>query len=179
MKQVLNSYSHAGSKNNNEPRLLGSIVNEMLHGNSPLAVGYRQYIASHENATEKEEEKSGWYRNTHLCVDLKTILHTDRSAVAGKNYTGTLVNDDEDHFLFVETLPRPVKRNPRIYVGPFVTITRRDDGTLRPNLRLLNLTQHSNYQQYACHVAHDLIKGFRSLVEKNNNALFPTDTIGW
>lgn len=153
-----NKYKNTGSCIN-EPKCIGDII--------------RHYLNNGEDNFAKA------YRNTHLCVDLKTILHTDRSAVAGKNYTGTLVNDDEDHFLFVETLPRPVKRNPRIYVGPFVTITRRDDGTLRPNLRLLNLTQHSNYQQYACHVAHDLIKGFRSLVEKNNNALFPTDTIGW
>ena len=45
MKKVLKNNIEAGSRESNEPRLLGSIVEEMLHGNSPLAVGYRQYIA--------------------------------------------------------------------------------------------------------------------------------------
>lgn len=35
----------AGSrKETHEPRLFGSIISEMLQGDSPLAVGYRKYL---------------------------------------------------------------------------------------------------------------------------------------
>ena len=56
MKKVLNRNFEAGSKKSNEPRLLGSIVNEMLHSNSPLAKGYRKYLASKGNSAEKGGE---------------------------------------------------------------------------------------------------------------------------
>ena len=42
MKKVLDPQkAEAGSKKSKEPRLLGSIVEEMLHGNSPLASAIR------------------------------------------------------------------------------------------------------------------------------------------
>ena len=75
MKKVLKSNIKAGSKKSLKPRLLGSIVEEMLHGNSPLAKGYRQYIASQENG---EVEEQGWHTNTELGCDVKTILRSDR-----------------------------------------------------------------------------------------------------
>ena len=53
MKKVLKRNFEAGSKESKEPRLLGSIVSEMLHGNSPLAKGYRKFLACNENSAEK------------------------------------------------------------------------------------------------------------------------------
>lgn len=35
------------------PRLVGSIIKEMFLGNSPLAKGYRKFLASIENSAEK------------------------------------------------------------------------------------------------------------------------------
>ena len=32
------------------------------------------------------------------------------------------------HYTFVETLPQTEKRNPQVFVGKYITITRRDDG---------------------------------------------------
>ena len=32
------------------------------------------------------------------------------------------------HYTFVETLPQTEKRNPQVFVGKHITITRRDDG---------------------------------------------------
>lgn len=43
-------------KRSGNPRLLGSIVKEMLHGNSPLARGYRKFVASKEKNAEKGGE---------------------------------------------------------------------------------------------------------------------------
>lgn len=53
MSQVLNPKSLAGSRNENEPRLLGSIVDEMLNGNSPLAENRRKFLAEKETNAEK------------------------------------------------------------------------------------------------------------------------------
>ncbi|MCR5315478.1 MAG: hypothetical protein K6E52_06250 [Bacteroidaceae bacterium] len=38
------------------PRLVGSIITEMLLGNSPLAQGYRKHLASIERSAEKGGE---------------------------------------------------------------------------------------------------------------------------
>ncbi len=39
-----------------QPRLVGSILSEMLHSSSPLAKGYRQFVASKEKSAEKGGE---------------------------------------------------------------------------------------------------------------------------
>ena len=86
----------------------------------------------------KKNAKKVWNNNTHLSVDLKTQLRSDHYMKPGKSYTGILRRDIEcdeflyeDHFTFVETVPpTDGKRNPHVYVGQYITITRRDDGTL-------------------------------------------------
>lgn len=50
MSQVLNPNSLAGSRNENEPRLIGNIIKEMFRGDSPLAENRRAYLVSKENA---------------------------------------------------------------------------------------------------------------------------------
>ena len=52
-----------------------------------------------------EPRLGGWNRNTDLCVDVKTILRTDRVTKLGKDYTGVLTRDGENHYSFIETLP--------------------------------------------------------------------------
>ena len=52
MKKVFNAKTKAGSNRMKEPRLVGDILQEMY---------------------------MGWNRNTELCVDLKTVLHSDRT----------------------------------------------------------------------------------------------------
>ena len=107
----------AGSQEQNEPRLLGSIVEEMLHGNSPLAKGYRQYIASLE---------------------------------------------------FIETVPMTAgKRNPHVYVGEYITVTRRDDGSLRPNFKPMpKLGANLSVDNYAFEVYRELRGALKGLVEE-------------
>ena len=65
----------------------------------------------------------------------------------GKDYQGVLRLDAEGdvdeylttdtHYTFVETRPWTSKRNPRVYNGKFISITRRDDGSLRLNFKPL------------------------------------------
>ena len=175
MKKVLDPQkAEAGSKKSNEPRLLGSIVEEMLHGNSPLAVGYRQYIASLENG---EDEEQGWHTNTELGCDVKTILRSDVRMVVGKEYQGIFRLDSEGiadeflcrdpHFTFVEAVrQKGAKRNPRVFAGKYITITRRDDGTLRPNFKPMKVGADFNLERFALGVYNELCMALYGLVEE-------------
>ena len=175
MKKVLDPKKvEVGSRESNEPRLLGSIVEEMLHGDSPLAVGYRQYIASQEIGEAKEQ---GWHSNTDLGCDVKTILRNDVRMVTGKEYRGVLRLDSEavvdefrchdPHYTFTETLPQTAgKRNPHVFDGKFITVTRRDDGSLRLNFKELKVGADFSVEKYASGVANELLWALEGLVEK-------------
>lgn len=175
MKQVLNPCIEAGSSESNEPRLLGSIVSEMLHGNSPLAIGYRQYIASQEN---EEDEEHSWHTNTDLGCNVKTLLRSDKRAKAGKSYPGVLRLDSETkvdeflcrdpHYTFAETVPLTAgKRNPHVFNGQYVTITRKDDGSYRPNLKQMpELGAKLSVDNYAFEVYRELRQGLKGLIEE-------------
>ena len=174
MKKVLNRNMEAGSRKSNEPRLLGSIVSEMLHSNSPLARGYRQYIASQENV---KAEAKGWHANTELGCELKTLLRSDKRAQPGKSYLGVLRFDSDavvdefisrdPHFTFIETQPRTAyKRNPRLFNGRFITVTCRADGSLRLNFRNVAMGRGFNVRKYAAGVAAELCQALSGLLEE-------------
>ena len=150
MKKVLNDNLGAGSKRMKEPRLVGSIVKELLQG---------------------------WNRNTELAVDLKTIMRSDRRMKTGKEYQGVLRRDSdadiEDfrcrdaHYTFIETVRQSAeKRNPHIFDGKFITVTRRDDGSLRPNFRPLKVDKDFSVYRYALGVFNELMCALEDLIEK-------------
>ena len=135
-----------------EPRLIGDILQEMY---------------------------MGWNRNTDLAVDLKTVLHSDRTMRIGKEYHGVLRRDSDaicdeylsrdPHYTFVETLaPTGGKRNPHVFVGKYITVTRRDDGSLRPNFRPLKVDKDFSTYRYALGVFNELMLALEDLVEKYN-----------
>lgn len=175
MKKVFNPNIEAGSQEQNEPRLLGSIVEEMLHGNSPLAKGYRQYIASLENGEAEEPE---WHANTELGCDVKTLLRSDKRMLVNKAYPGVLRLDAEAdidefrcrdaHMTFIETVPMTAgKRNPHVFAGQFITVTRRDDGSLRPNFKPMpKLGANLGVDNYAFEVYRELRGALKGLVEE-------------
>ena len=140
----------AGAKRMKEPRLVGSIVTDML---------------------------KGWHRNTDLAVDLKTVLHSDRSMKIGKEYQGVLRLDSEAeiedyrcrdaHYTFTETLPQSAgKRNPHVFDGQHITVTRRDDGSLRLNFKTLKVDKGFSIYRYALGVFNELMWALEGLIEK-------------
>lgn len=147
MKKVLNRNFEAGSKRIKQPRLVGSIVSDMLQG---------------------------WNNNTHLAVDLKTQLRSDRVAKVGKSYTGVLRRDVEceefrydEHFTFVETVPPTAgKRNPHVFDGLYISVTRRDDGSLRLNFKELKVGADFSLERYALGVYNELCLALGGLVEE-------------
>ena len=141
-----------GTKNihSNKPRLVGSIVEDMLHC---------------------------WNRNTDLAVDLKTVLHSDCSMRIGKEYQGVLRRDQEAsiedfrchdaHYTFIETVRRTAeKRNPHVYDGKYITVTRRDDGSLRPNFKPMKVDKDFSAYRYALGVFNELMWALEDLIEK-------------
>lgn len=118
--------------------------------------------------------REGWNRNTDFCVDVKTILRSDNRAMPGKSYQGVLKHDMvcedfhyEDHYTFVETNPSMAgKRNPRVYSGQFITVTRWDDGSLHPNFRPVKMCRGFSVDGYAIAVCNELRQALKGLVEE-------------
>lgn len=127
------------------------------------------------NANESAN-KQGWHSNTDLGCDVKTILHSDRKMKVGKDYQGVLRLDAEgvveeymsrdSHYTFVETLPWSTKRNPRVFNGKYITVTRRDDGSLRPNFKPMKVDRDFSAYRYALAVFNELMWALEDLVEK-------------
>ncbi len=100
-------------------------------------------------------------------MDVKTILRNDKMTLTGKEYPGILRRDKSSHYTFLETVPKvPCKRNPHVFEGRYLTLTRRDDGSLRPNFRPLGLLRGFTVEDYAAGVSSELRKALTGLVEE-------------
>ena len=109
-----------------------------------------------------------WNHNTELCIDLKTILTSDRRAKMRKDYPGVLTRDGREHFTFIETVPQaPCRRNLRVFDGKYITITRRSDGSLWPNFKAMRLEVGLSVEHYAFEVYRELLGALKGLVEEN------------
>ena len=113
------------------------------------------------------------FKNTDLGCNLKTILCSDRVMKAGKDYKGVLRRDIEcedfrfdEHYTFVETEPWSGKRNPRVYNGRYISITRRQDGSLKPNFKPMPTGRQFSIDSYAIGVCNELRQALEGLVEK-------------
>ena len=110
-----------------------------------------------------------------MSVNLKTMLQSGRAMKTGKDYQGVLRRDVEceeflydEHFTFVETLPWSMKRNPRVYNGRYISVTRQDNGNLRPNFKPMNIGRGFNLECYAFGVYRELHQALEGLVEEND-----------
>ena len=116
--------------------------------------------------------KKVFNHNTHLGVNVKTMLRNENVMKTGKDYQGVLRRDVEcdefhydEHFTFIETLPWNMKRNPRVYNGKFITVTRRDDGSLRLNFKELKMGDGFSIERYVFGVYRELHQALEGLVE--------------
>ena len=125
------------------------------------------------NIQSKNANQKGWNRNTHLGVNLKTILCSDRCAKTGKGYPGMLRRDvpcvdfgfDDPHFTFIESASTGSrKRNPHVFKGGFITVTRRDDGSFQPNFRPIPKGKGFSLERYAQGVYNELCIALGGLI---------------
>ena len=122
----------------------------------------------------KKNNEKVWHNNTHLCVNLKTQLRSDRRAKSGKGYQGILRRDVEcdeflydEHFTFTEIVPQaPQKRNPHVYDGEFITVTLRSDGSYHPNFKPMKVDKNFSVARYASGVGNELLWALEGLVKK-------------
>jgi hypothetical protein len=156
-----------GSEVQYGPRLVGEILHDYLeNSNEPLAVAYRERTT--------DSEKQGWNPNTHLSVDLKTLLRSDSKMKAGKNYQGILRRDEEieefrydEHFKFIETVPPTAeKRHPHMFEGEFITATRQGDGSPRLNFKKLKMGEDFSLERYALGVYNEICMALGGLIEE-------------
>lgn len=112
--------------------------------------------------------------NTELCVDLKTKLQNEGRMKLGKDYQGILRHDmpsedidyEECHYTFIETIPPAAeRRNPRVFDGTYITLTRRADGSLRPNFKPMKVDDGFSIEGYARAVADELRRALSGLIE--------------
>ena len=105
--------------------------------------------------------------NTELCIDLKTILRSDRKAKMRKDYPGVLTRDGREHYTFTETMPQTAaKRNPHVYEGEFINISLWADGSLHPSFKNVTTGRDFSVESYAFGVACELREGLSGLVEE-------------
>ena len=120
-----------------------------------------------ERTKKMSTKKTILNRNTELCIDLKTILRSDRKAKTHKDYPGVLTRDGREHFTFIETVPQALcRRNPRVFDGKYITITRRSDGSLWPNFKAMRMGAGLSVEHYAFEVYRELHQALKSLVKK-------------
>ena len=114
-------------------------------------------------------------KNVELCVDLVTRLQKDAIMESGKDYIGILkrikpsedTDFDDSNFSFTEIASqKPVVRNPRVFDGKYLTVTRRADGTYRLNFKPIEIGKGFRVYDYAIGVFNEILKALKGLVEE-------------
>ena len=132
-------------------------------------------ITNTKTITKTTTATNRWHVNTEPCIDVKTYLRTDTRLKAGREYQGVLRRDEtvddlgyEEHLTFIETdLRQPQRRNPRVYSGEYITVTRRADGSLHVNFRDVRIDpSHAGIAAFATGVANELMWALEGLVEE-------------
>ena len=142
-----------------EPRLINDIINDLLNGQAPFARARRHRSGrawtgqagagsacsgctrSGQDGTESAGAGRAWtglYPNTELGVDLKLVTQEQGPMELGEYLDGMITRDGDDHFTFVENdteRGKAERRNPSIYMGQWINVKRRADGTVYPTFK--------------------------------------------
>ena len=112
-----------------EPRLMNDIINDLFNGQTPFARARRH---------RSGRAWTGLYPNTELDVDLKLVTQEQGPMELGEYLDGMITRDGDDHFTFVENdteRGKAERRNPSIYMGQWINVKRRADGTVYPTFK--------------------------------------------
>lgn len=127
-----------------EPRLMNDIINDLFNGQTPFARARRHRSGrawTGQAGTESAAAGRAWtglYPNTELDVDLKLVTQEQGRIELGEYLDGMITRDGEDHFTFVENdteQRKAERRNPSIYMGQWINVKRRADGTVYPTFK--------------------------------------------
>lgn len=124
-------------------------------------------------------DHEGWHRNTEFACDLKTILSSETRMKTGREYRGVLKRDSDTmvdeflyrdpHYTFIETLPPAAsRRNPRLFDGKHITLTRWTDGSIRLYFKKMRTNTDFTVDGYAFEVANEIRQALKGLVEEKD-----------
>lgn len=108
---------------------MNDIINDLFNGQTPFARARRH---------RSGRAWTGLYPNTELDVDLKLVTQEQGRMELGEYLDGMITRDGEDHFTFVENATeqrKATRRNPSIYMGQWINVKRRADGTVYPTFK--------------------------------------------
>ena len=147
-----NKRTRVGSEEQYGPRPAGEVLHDFSkNSNEPQAAAYPKRF----------------YPNTELAVDLKLLTNQPGRMPEGAYFNGVLRRDGEQHFTFIQTLPPTAgKRNPHVYEGRYITVTRREDGSLRLNFKELKMGAGFKVERYALGVYNELCMALEGLIEE-------------
>ena len=149
MKQKFFKQKPSGSEKKNEPKVIGEVLIEYFQSDKPLAVAYRDRLFK------------DIHPNTELDIDLKLMTRHPGRIRVGEYLSGVITRDAENLFSFVENASEGKKvvitRNPHVYVGKFVNVTRKDDGTLYPTLNRPRYSENFSFKDLCREAAAELI----------------------
>lgn len=145
MVKNTNPQNNKEQNNSNAPQPIGSVVNDMLQGDSPFACAYREHTSA--------------YPHTELGIDLKLMTQQPGRLPVGRYLCGTITRDAEDHYLFVEHVAKvlwPVKRNPHVFVGRYINVNRKPDGTIYPTFNRPDYNEKLTFAKFCMEAAKEL-----------------------
>lgn len=113
--------------------------------------------------------------NTHLCVNVKTRLVSDKQMAPGKTYRGTVKRDVvcedylyDEHFTVTEIPPSTNgKRNPIIYEGACVIVHQREDDSLYTTFKKPRFTVDYTFQDFCREASEELMVVIDLIKEEN------------
>ena len=157
-----------------EPKAVGAILDEMLRSDSRFAAAYRRYKEAVDDEAEVETNQlfKNFFPDTHLNVDLKLVTREQGRIPVGAYLDGAITRDGENHFSFFQNDAEKKRlvvkqRNPHVFDGEYITLTRRDDGSLRPNFKPMpKLGANLSVDNYAFEVYCELRGALKGLVEE-------------
>lgn len=102
--------------------------------------------------------------NGRNVLDFKATEHVEVPAFKAPCFVQGMRNGDV--YITETTASTHGKRNPHVFIGKYITVTRRDDGSLRLNFRPVTMGADFNIYRYATGVFSELIRALIGLVGK-------------
>lgn len=102
--------------------------------------------------------------NGRNVLDFKATEHVEVPAFKAPCFVQGMHNGDV--YITETTASTHGKRNPHVFIGKYITVTRRDDGSLRLNFRPVMMGADFNIYRYATGVFSELIRALIGLVGK-------------
>ena len=111
-------------------------------------------------------------KNLLLCIDLQTLLLNDNLLTPEKQYLGLLrcklpsegnLYGDQYEFKEVKIPLKNCRRNVHLFIGKYITITCRPDGSLRLNLRNIDLNS-IDIDSFCLELINEIRQGLKGLL---------------